>query len=188
MRCLSFDLAPLLPAIATENRPRLAPSSPRDRLHRSRGRRPGRTADELHALNPSNASLPTIKARLPAPLAASDACRQPDTRPGDGKPDRLPVRCLAFDLAPLLPVIATKNRPTLAPLPTWDNRGTWPASSWPSCSLPAPTRPPGAQELGTKCPRVSQPKRPVSQAPGTDQTQQRQGFQAAFRQVSQVSH
>ena len=67
-----------LPTIATEHCPTLAPSSPRGRLPRSRRRQPGRTADELHALDPSHASLPTIKARLPTPPAASAACQQPE--------------------------------------------------------------------------------------------------------------
>ncbi|SBT03968.1 hypothetical protein ACCAA_1230007 [Candidatus Accumulibacter aalborgensis] len=77
-----------LPAIATMHRPTLAPPSPCGRLHRSRGRRPGRTADELHALDPSNANLPTIKARLPAPMAATAACQQPEilTKPRQALP------------------------------------------------------------------------------------------------------
>ena len=90
-----------LPVIATEHRPTLAPPSPRGRLQRSRRRQPGRTADELHALDHSNASLPTIKARLPARMAATAACQQPDARPGHGQHDRLPMRRLVFDLAPL---------------------------------------------------------------------------------------
>jgi hypothetical protein len=47
------------PAIATEHCPTRAPSSPRGRLPQSRGRRPDQLPDELHALDHSNASLPT---------------------------------------------------------------------------------------------------------------------------------
>jgi hypothetical protein len=45
VRCLAFDLAHL-PAIATRHRSTLAPSSLRGRLHRSRGRKPDRTAGD----------------------------------------------------------------------------------------------------------------------------------------------
>jgi hypothetical protein len=98
---LAFALA-YLPAIATRNRSTLAPSSLRVRLHRSRGRKPDRTAD--------GRALPAR-----ATPAATAVCPHPDTTTtGHGTPDRQPVRCPAFALAHLS-AIATRNRSTLAP-------------------------------------------------------------------------
>jgi hypothetical protein len=73
---------------ATRYRPTLAPLSLRGRLHRSRGRRPGRTA---------GVRVPPALTRPRQPRLASN----PTPRPGHGTPNRQPVRCLAFDLARL---------------------------------------------------------------------------------------
>jgi hypothetical protein len=79
----------------------LAPLSPRGWLHRSRGRRPGRTA---------GVRVPPALTRPRQPRLASN----PTPRPGHGTPDRQPVRRLAFGLHPL-PAIATRYCSTLAP-------------------------------------------------------------------------
>jgi hypothetical protein len=63
--CLAVALA-RLPAIATRYCSTLAPSSPRGRLHQSRGRRPGRTAGDRALRDPDQATARPIGSRCAA--------------------------------------------------------------------------------------------------------------------------
>jgi hypothetical protein len=97
-----------LPAIATKHRSMLAPSSLRGRLHRSRGRKPDRTAGDraLPARTTPAATLAHVCNRcLQAP-------REPDQATARPIGSRYAVSPSTWHR---LPAIATRHRSTLAP-------------------------------------------------------------------------
>jgi hypothetical protein len=108
VRCLAFDLAHL-PAIATRHRSTLAPPSPRGRLHRSRKRRPDRTAGDR--------ALPA-RATPAATLAhVCNRCLHAARYPDQATATPIGSRCaVSRSTWHHLPAIATRHRSTLAPL------------------------------------------------------------------------
>jgi hypothetical protein len=75
-----------LPVIATRHCSTLALSSPRGRLHRSRGQRPGRTAGDRALRHPDQATARPIGSRCAASPSTWPACRR--SPPGTARPWR----------------------------------------------------------------------------------------------------
>jgi hypothetical protein len=154
VRCLAFDLAHL-PAIATRHRSTLAPSSLRGRLHRSRGRRPDRTADD-RAL-PARAT-PAATADCPHPESLtrprhdrSAAGTLSRLRPGPLAGDRhqAPLDAGAVVASwPASPIERTKARPNCR----WSSAASTGHASG-NRGLPAPREPDQAtaRPIGSRC-------------------------------------
>jgi hypothetical protein len=148
VRCLAFDLAHL-PAIATKHRSTLAPSSLRGRLHRSRGRKPDRTADDraLPARTTPAATLAHVCNRcLQAPREPAHATATPigsryavSPRPGPLAGDRHPAPLDTGAVVaswPASPIERTKARPNCR----WSSAASTGHASG-NRGLPAPREP-----------------------------------------------
>jgi hypothetical protein len=145
VRCLAFDLAHL-PAIATRHRSTLAPSSLRGRLHRSRERRPGRTAGDR-----------ALPARATPAATLAHACNRCLRAPRE--PDQATApRSAAGTLSRVRPGPLAGDRHQ-APLDTGAVVASWPASpiertkDRPNCRRSSTASSP------TSCPRHGNPDR-----------------------------
>ena len=129
-----------------------APSSPRVRLARSRGRRPGPTA--------------------------SDRAPQPATRHSDhATASPIGCQCTASpSTGRHLPADSHRALPDAGAAADLGQLKHLACIGLALVLQSSATRRQGVHERGTKCPKVSQPKRPVSQSLGTAQTQQWQGL------------
>jgi hypothetical protein len=158
VRCLAFDLAHL-PVIATRHRSTLAPSSLRGRLHRSRGRKPDRTAGDR--------ALPARTTPAATLAHVCNRCLQAPRDPAHATATPIGTR---YAVSPStwhhLPAIATRHRSTLAPSSLRGrlhrSRGRRPDRTAGDRALPARTTP--AATLAHVCNRCLQAPREPDQA------------------------